>query len=345
MNELEFSFAPAPWELALEKLHKGDSIPALRLLALTEGEDEAELEEAFALLDSRGVTLDVKDLPKNQSTGETARRERLEKQVLDSGMRWESLPETDPLRLYLQEVAATPAAGDPQLLAERYAAGEQAVAEMLVNVSLSQVIGIAGEMAGYGVLLLDLIQEGSLGLWQSILTYSTEVPFEAHSAWYIRQAMAKQVVLQARAGETGQKMRKLLESYRAADRKLLTQIGRNPTLEEISLEMGISAEDGQLVQQMILAAEVLENAKKASAPKEETPEDNMAVEDTAYFQSRQRIAELLSALDEQDAKLISLRFGLEGGLPLSPEDVGRQLGLTAQEVVDREAAALAQLRQ
>ncbi len=345
MNELDFSFAPAPWELALEKLHRGGSISALRFLALTEGEDEADIEEAFDLLDARGVALDVSGLPKNQSTGETARRERLEQQLLDSGMNWQILPETDPLRLYLQELAAAPAAGDPQLLADRVAAGEQEAAPMLVNVSLSRVLDISREMAGRGVLLLDLIQEGNLSLWQSILTYHGEGSFEDHITWHIRQAMAKLVLLQARAGQTGQKMRTLLESYRAADRKLLAKIGRNPTLEEISLEMGISPEDGQAVQQMILAAQALERANQGAKAGEETPEEDMAVEDTAYFQSRQRIGELLSGLDKQDAQLLSLRFGLEGGLPLSPEDTGKRLGLTAQEVIRREAAALAKLRQ
>ena len=78
---------------------------------------------------------------------------------------------------------------------------------------------------------------------------------------------------------------------------------------------------------------------------EPTPEDEQAVEDTAYFQMRQRIAELLSDLEEADARLLTLRFGLEGGKPLSPEEVGKRLGLTPEEAVEREAAALSKLRQ
>ena len=78
--------------------------------------------------------------------------------------------------------------------------------------------------------------------------------------------------------------------------------------------------------------------------KEPEPEDEQAVEDTAYFQMRQRITELLSTLPEEDAKLLTLRFGLEGGLPMTPEDAGRKLGMTPEEVIAREAAALAQLR-
>jgi RNA polymerase primary sigma factor len=79
-------------------------------------------------------------------------------------------------------------------------------------------------------------------------------------------------------------------------------------------------------------------------PEVEDPEDSQAVEDTAYFQTRQRIEELLSGLGEQETKLISLRFGLEGGLPLSPEETGKRLGLTPEEVVAMEAAALSKMR-
>ena len=96
---------------------------------------------------------------------------------------------------------------------------------------------------------------------------------------------------------------------------------------------------------MLAMARSRQQVDAAMEPKEEEPEDNQAVEDTAYFQMRQRITELLSVLPQEDAKLLTLRFGLEGGLPLSPEDAGKQLGLTPQEVVKREANALAKLRQ
>lgn len=344
MNELEFSFAKAPWELALEKLRRGDSLSAARLLALTDGEEEAEVEEALARLTEQGVTLDITALPKYKAEGETAQRIKLEQAVIDSGMDSRLLPENDPLRLYLEELAATPAAGDPQLLALRYLEGEEAAARMLCNVCLSQVVQIAAEMTGWGVLLLDLVQEGSLALWQSILSYDGSGSFESHSAWHIRQAMAAQALLQARAGETGQRMRSLLERYRTADRTLLARIGRNPTLEEIAQEMGITVEDALLVQQMVESAQTMEQVKQTSQPKEESPEDDLAVEDTAYFQSRQRILDMLSGLDALEGNILTLRFGLEGAKPLSPEETGKKLGLTAAEILTREAAALAKLR-
>jgi RNA polymerase primary sigma factor len=128
------------------------------------------------------------------------------------------------------------------------------------------------------------------------------------------------------------------------DERLLAELGRNPTLEEIAEGMHISVEEVELTAQMVESARSLNRAKAEAEEPEEDPEDNQAVEDTAYFQMRQRIEELLSALSESEAKLLSLRFGLEGGLPLSPEETGKHLGLTAEEVLAQEAEALVKLR-
>ena len=129
------------------------------------------------------------------------------------------------------------------------------------------------------------------------------------------------------------------------DERLLGDLGRNPTVEEIAEAMHITPEAAAAVGKMVENARILAQAKKAPEPEEEEIAETQAVEDTAYFQMRQRISDLLSELSEQDRKLLTLRYGLEGGLPLSPEDAGRQLGLTPEEVVSREAAALAKLRQ
>ena len=94
----------------------------------------------------------------------------------------------------------------------------------------------------------------------------------------------------------------------------------------------------------VLSARMAAQVESQCAPKEPQPEDQQAVEDTAYFQTRQRILELLSNLEEIDAKLLTYRYGLEGGLPMSPAQAGEKLGLTAEEVVKREALALAKLR-
>ena len=341
---MEFIFEESPWEQAIAAIPTGGSLSAVRLLALLEGETEEQAEEAFSQLEQKRITLNIGDLSLEAGGAATALRLRKEQQFVKNGMPLGELEENDPLRLYLEELALVPTAGDPQILAEKFLQGDRAAATRLSETLIGAVVETAAKYAGKGVLLLDLIQEGSLGLWQGIMAYSGGDVRE-HCNWWIHQYMAKAVALQARANGVGQKMRRALEDYRDIDRKLLDQLGRNPTLEEIAEELHITPEAALTVAQMLSSARTVAKAHQESAPKEETPEDAQAVEDTAYFQSRQRILDMLSGLSEEDAKLLTLRFGLEGGLPLSPEETGNKLGLTPQEVVARETAALSQLRQ
>ena len=106
----------------------------------------------------------------------------------------------------------------------------------------------------------------------------------------------------------------------------------------------MTAEEAERVKTMLENARMLQRSHQEEKEPEPTEEDEQAVENTALFQMRQRIGELLSRLPEEDARLLTLRFGLEGELPMSPEETGRRLGLTPEEVVAREGAALAQLR-
>ena len=343
MRDLEISFEPAAWELALEGIPFGGEISALNFLALLEGEDEAEVEDALLYLEQHHIGLNVRDLPAYANTGSGAVRLKQEQELATKGRLVQGLEENDPLRLYLEELAAAPVSGDPELLARRYLQGDESAASSLAELMLSRVVELAMQSVGNGVLLLDMIQEGSLGLWQGIMAYDGG-DLTAHTDWWICQYIARAITLQARSNGVGQKLRQGLEDYRDVDENLLAELGRNPTAEEIAERLHISAEETEVLESMILAARVLEQAHASQAPKEETPEDDQPVENTAYFQSRQRIEELLSGLDEQDAKLLSLRYGLEGGLPLTAQQVAQRLGITADEVTAREAAALGKLR-
>ena len=340
---MEFEFDTPAWETVLEKLPVGGMLSASQFLALMEPESEETLEEALAILDSRDILLDISDLPAIAASGDTALRLRKEKQLVRENKLPAGLEENDPLRLYLEEIAATPAAGDPAVLAQLCRDGDESAMAKLTNLKLSRVVELACGMAGQGVLLMDLIQEGSLGLWQAVLNCPEE-DFEKYCDRCILRGLYKTVTLQARAAGVGQKMRQALEDYRAVDERLLADLGRNPTLEEIAAELHMTPEEAETVAQTLEAARTVSRAKAETEEPEQTPEDDQAVEDTAYFQMRQRISDLLSGLNEQEAKLLTLRFGLEGGLPLSPEDTGRKLGMTAEEVVAAEAKALAKLR-
>lgn len=337
MNNLEFSFEPDPWDTFRLSLNQGDTVSAAQILTILEGEDGQTLEDALQDLETACVRLDISDLPKDGGSGDTAVRLKQEVQLVREGLNPKALEPNDPLRLYLEEVAAIPADADEQILAQSGGS-----AEALTNLGLRRVIELAQEYVGYGVLLMDLIQEGSLGLWQAIGCYRAG-EYAAHRDRWIRFYLARAVILQAHSSGIGQKMRRAMEDYRQVDERLLSELGRNPGIEEIAEELHMSLEEIQSVRKMMDNARMLDKAVRPEE-EEEDPEAEQAVQDTALFQMRQRIGDLLSNLDESDAKLLTLRFGLEGGKPMSPEETGRILGMTSQDVLAHEAKALAKLR-
>jgi len=343
MNYLDISFGPSPWESWLKSKQMGDRVSAAQLLTLLEEETEQAAEDAMQEIEMACMVLDVSDLPRNVTGGEAAVRLRREMQMAKKGLDPAELEENDPLRLYLEEIAAIPVCGDECLLAEDAKKGSETAMERLTSLGLSRVVEIAKEYTGYGVLLLDLIQEGSLGLWQAVCSYRYG-EYGPHRDKWIRLYMAKAVFLQARSSGVGQKLRTALEDYRAVDERLLGDLGRNPTLEEIADDLHITVEEVEAVRRMLENARLMQKARPVAEEPEPTEDDEQAVENTALFQMRARISELMSGLAPEDQKLLTLRFGLEGGLPMNAEEVGRRLGLTPDEVTAKEAAALSVLR-
>ncbi len=342
MSNLEFTFEESVLDLFPESRDSG-FICAARFLAAMEEKPEEAVEDALLELENSGILLDISNLPGMTGSGEAALRLRREAELVKNHTLLTALEENDPLRLYLEELALIPACGDAAVLAARCAAGETAAQEQLLNAFLSRVVETAMGMTGNGVLLLDLIQEGSLGLWQAIVSF-TGGDFETYSDRWIRGSMAKLITMQARANGVGQKMRQALEDYKAVDERLLSELGRNATTQEIAEQMHMGAEEAELVKRMLDSARLVNRVKTEGEPEEEEPEEEQHVEDTALFQMRQRIADLLADLPEEDSRLLTLRFGLEGGLPLTPEETGHKMGMTPEEVIAKEAAALAKLR-
>ena len=344
MMELDFAFEQSPLEQLVQQIGEGGSLSAAQFLTLTEGETEEALQDILMELEFRRIRLDVSDLPVPAAAGEAAVRLRREAQLVQENALPGGLEENDPLRLYLEEIAGVQEDTDVQKMAQAYARGQDMVIVKLTNRMLPQVVEMAYGYVGRGVLLMDLIQEGSMGLWQAILNYQ-QGDFVLHAQWYIDQYLARAVMLQAREMGFGQRMKQAMEDYRAVDERLLSDLGRNPTLEEIAEAMHIAPEEAETVGKMLESARLLNRAQQQNQmPEEDDPEEEQHVEDTALFQSRQRIQDMLSGLTAQEAQLITLRFGLEGGMPLTPEDAGKRLGLTPEEVVAMEAAALAKMR-
>ena len=346
MMDLEISFDDSPWQRMIDRLNAGDTLSALSFLPLVEEEEEDTILDIFDQLADKGVTLKIEDLPKIPVSGQQAVRLKMEQELAQSENLKEGLSEKDTLRMYLEEVEnMVPKTGREELL-KKHLAGDKNAAPELLNLCIPQVVDIVKEYTGRGILMMDLIQEGSLGLWQGILRYR-DGNFQEHCQWWIRQYIAQAILMQARAGGLGQKLRQGMEDYRDVDDRLLAELGRNPTREEIAEQMHLTPDETFAYESMMEQARSLQQVVKAMKPdaQDDANEEDQEVENTAYFHQRERIMEMLSVLPEQDAQLLTLRFGLEGGLPMSPEDTGEKLGLTPQEVVKREAEALAKLRQ
>lgn len=339
----DFVFEQAPWEAYLRSCKNGSVISGWNLISMLEDEEDDAVEDAFSILTVKKLQLDLSGLPQMSAGSNTAQRLQQEREYVTGGLKTALMEETDPLRLYLEEIAAAPACGDEKLLAEQLSSGDQRAAQRLTELGLSRVVEIAAEYAGQAVLLLDLIQEGNIGLWEAISGYRGG-DYAAQRDEAIRSSVLKAIVLQVRSNGISQKMKKALQDYRAADQHLLTKLGRNPGLEEIAQEMHISLEQAQTIEKTMADILLLQKAEKLAAPKEETAEDELPVEDTAYFQMRQRISEMLSVLDEQEARILTMRFGLEKGLPMSTEEVAKALGITTAAVTACETAALSKLR-
>ena len=345
MNLNDMTFERSPWGSWVED-HTGGSITAAELLTMFETESDEALDEAFLDLEEADVAIDLSGLPRNTASGEAARRLREEEQLVRDGKLLTGLEENDPLRLYLEELAAIPVQGNLRLLSEELAKSpsDEGLRSRIVNLCLSRVVELAGEYTGYGVLLLDLIQEGSLGLWQGTARF-TGGNFEDCRDWWIRQYMAQAVIRQARASGLGQKMRQAVEDYRMVDERLLSELGRNPTLDEIADAMHMTVTEIETVRKFLENARMVGKAHETPEPEEETPEDVQAVEDTAYYQARERVDSLMAGISELEHKVVTMRYGLDGKAPQTAAAVGEKLNLTVSEVVELETAALTKMRQ
>ena len=337
--DFEGGFDP---ESVFGELAYGQSLSGAELLTRTDDRSDEELEEIFASLADNSVTIDLSDLPRNLGSGEAARRLREEEQLAQSGKLMTGLEENDPLRLYLEELAGIPVCGDAEVLALELLEGKD-VREKLVNLSLSRVVELAMAHTGRGVLLMDLIQEGSLGLWDAILAFEGG-SFASCRDLGITQAMARAIIRQARASGLGQKMRQAVEDYRMVDERLLSELGRNPTLDEIAEAMHMTVSEIEAVRKLLDNARLVGKAHEVKEPEEESPEDTQAVEDTAYYQTRERVDSLMSGITELEQKVVTMRYGLDGKAPQTAQEVGRKLNLTVSEGVELETAALTKMR-
>ena len=266
---------------------------------------------------------------------------------------YEGINVDDPVRMYLREIGRIPLLTfDQELdLAKRILDGDEDAKKQLAESNLRLVVSIAKKYVGRGMLFLDLIQEGNMGLIKAVekFDYPKGLKFSTYATWWIRQAITRAIADQARTIRIPVHMVETINKLIRTSRHLLQQLGREPTPEEIAEEMEIPVE------------KVMEIQKIAQDPVSlETPigeeddshlgdfiqdDDSPAPHDSAaYTLLKEQLEEVMNTLTPREAKVLKLRFGLEDGKARTLEEVGREFEVTRERIRQIEAKALRKLR-
>ncbi|MGI6663965.1 MAG: RNA polymerase sigma factor RpoD [Christensenellaceae bacterium] len=284
-----------------------------------------------------------KELPKNQ--------EEAEKEMQ------EAVPDTvnidDPVRMYLKEIGKVPllTAEQEKELAIRMGEGDETAKQQLAEANLRLVVSIAKRYVGRGMLFLDLIQEGNLGLIKAVekFDYTKGYKFSTYATWWIRQAITRAIADQARTIRIPVHMVETINKLIRISRQLLQKYGRDPTPEELAKEMDISEEK---VREILKIAQEPVSLETPIGEEEDShlgdfipDEDAPAPPEAAAFTLlKEQLMEVLDTLTPREMKVLKLRFGLDDGRARTLEEVGREFQVTRERIRQIEAKALRKLR-
>ena len=335
-------------ENIIQNAKKQGKITYGELASQLEDATTEQIEEIFDNLEGLGVNVIKDDLDDEEPNADEL--EEVEEINLDN---IEGVNIDDPVRMYLREIGKIPLLTyEEELdLAEKVLNGDEEAKQKLAESNLRLVVSIAKKYVGRGMLFLDLIQEGNMGLIKAVekFDYTKGYKFSTYATWWIRQAITRAIADQARTIRIPVHMVETINKLIRTSRHLLQQLGREPTPEEIAKEMEISVE------------KVLEIQKIAQDPVSlETPigeeddshlgdfiqdDDSPAPQDSvAYTLLREQLEEVMNTLTPREAKVLKLRFGLEDGKARTLEEVGKEFMVTRERIRQIEAKALRKLR-
>ena len=259
----------------------------------------------------------------------------------------------DPVRMYLREIGKIPLLTyEEELdLAQRILDGDEVAAQKLAESNLRLVVSIAKKYVGRGMLFLDLIQEGNMGLIKAVekFDYHKGFKFSTYATWWIRQAITRAIADQARTIRIPVHMVETINKLIRTSRHLLQQLGREPTPEEIAKEMEIPVEKVMEIQKIAQDPVSLETPigeEDDSHLGDFIPDDDSPApqDSAAYTLLREQLEEVMSTLTPREAKVLKLRFGLEDGKARTLEEVGKEFQVTRERIRQIEAKALRKLR-
>ena len=317
-----------------------------------ENSNPDQIDKVFDAFEEMGVNLLNDDFEEEPDIDDLKEVENLKlDEITDTS--YEGISVDDPVRMYLREIGKIPLLSyDKELeLAKRILQGDEEAKQELAEANLRLVVSIAKKYVGRGMLFLDLIQEGNMGLIKAVekFDYTKGFKFSTYATWWIRQAITRAIADQARTIRIPVHMVETINRLIRTSRHLLQQYGREPTPEEIAAEMEMPVE------------KVMEIQKIAQDPVSlETPigeeddshlgdfiqdEDSPAPQDAAsYTLLREQLEEVMSTLTPREAKVLRLRFGLDDGKARTLEEVGKEFDVTRERIRQIEAKALRKLR-
>ena len=259
----------------------------------------------------------------------------------------------DPVRMYLKEIGKVPllSAEEEIELAKRMENGDQEAKKRLAEANLRLVVSIAKRYVGRGMLFLDLIQEGNLGLIKAVekFDYRKGYKFSTYATWWIRQAITRAIADQARTIRIPVHMVETINKLIRVSRQLLQELGREPTPEEISEEMGMPVDRVReilKISQEPVSLETPIGEEEDSHLGDFIQDDNVPVpaEAASFTLLREQLVEVLGTLTEREQKVLRLRFGLDDGRARTLEEVGKEFNVTRERIRQIEAKALRKLR-
>ena len=259
----------------------------------------------------------------------------------------------DPVRMYLKEIGKVPllSADEEVELAKRMAEGDEDAKKRLAEANLRLVVSIAKRYVGRGMLFLDLIQEGNLGLIKAVekFDYHKGFKFSTYATWWIRQAITRAIADQARTIRIPVHMVETINKLTRVSRQLLQELGREPTPEEIAAELDMPVERVReilKISQEPVSLETPIGEEEDSHLGDFIQDDNVPVPAEAAAQTllKEQLDEVLDTLTEREQKVLRLRFGMDDGRARTLEEVGKEFDVTRERIRQIEAKALRKLR-
>lgn len=259
----------------------------------------------------------------------------------------------DPVRMYLKEIGKVPllSAEEEIELAKRMALGNEEARKRLAEANLRLVVSIAKRYVGRGMLFLDLIQEGNLGLIKAVekFDYKKGYKFSTYATWWIRQAITRAIADQARTIRIPVHMVETINKLIRVSRQLLQELGREPTPEEIAEELNMPVDrvrDILKISQEPVSLETPIGEEEDSHLGDFIQDDNVPVpaEAAAFTLLKEQLGEVLDTLTDREQKVLKLRFGLDDGRTRTLEEVGREFNVTRERIRQIEAKALRKMR-